>query len=133
MTELPDEPNVNDPRGRIREALSGALSPSQLSYLIDETLAAKKLARGTCRCGKHVDILIPDVRATIAGLTMLLDSALAKPARQDGDDGILNLTRKTILQFTCEHGHRCAECEDVIDEDVTVSGPYQPRRSQQSQ
>ena len=96
-------------RDAIGEALAGKLTPEQLAFLMDEVLAITKGARGWCpNCKKQVQVEIPDAKAVTSSLAELMTQSWGRPNEQKQDTQII-VNRS--VEYVCEHGHPCAECE----------------------
>ena len=100
-------------RDAIGEALAGKLDEEQLRLLMDEVLKINKMGRGWCgECKKQVMVEIPDARAVTSALTDLMTQSWGRPTEQKQDTEII--VNRTI-EYVCEHGHACTECQEAAD------------------
>jgi hypothetical protein len=103
--EAPEAPVAlaHDPRAAIAEALGSLMTPTQVTYLLQEILAINKRvsARFECsNCG-HLDrgwADIPDAKAVVSALTDLLSQGFGRVGESPPDEASITLVRITNLQ-----------------------------------
>jgi hypothetical protein len=79
-----------EPREQVRAALTGFLSPQQLSSLIDEVLATTKVAWVRCeKCSNHVKGSVPDAKAVVSALSELMTQAYGRPGAEPEDRTVI--------------------------------------------
>jgi hypothetical protein len=94
---------AHDPRAAIAEALGSLMTPTQVTYLLQEVLAINKRvsARFECsNCG-HLDrgwADIPDAKAVVSALTDLLSQGFGRVGESPPDEASITLVRFTNLE-----------------------------------
>ena len=89
MTE--EQPQL-DPRNRLDAALRELVTDDAIREVVSEALSATKKARGWCgTCQKQVWVDIPDSKATVQALEILLNQAKGRPdvAHQESQERIM--------------------------------------------
>jgi hypothetical protein len=93
---------AHDPRAAIAEALGSLMTPTQVTYLLQEVLAINKrvAARFECsNCG-HLDrgwADIPDAKAVVSALTDLLSQGFGRVGESRTDEAPITFIRLTNL------------------------------------
>lgn len=81
-----DSPGValHDPRAAIADGLAALLTPTQVTFLLEEVLAINKRVaiRGECKnCGHYISDYteVPDAKAVVSALTDLINHGFGRP------------------------------------------------------
>ena len=120
---IPADPTTADlsPRDRVAQGLAGYRSPELLEKLLGEVMALEKVAWGSCKCGKRVQISVPDARAVTSSLVDLLKEGYGTPNARDTDRSIV--VNRTVI-VACDSGNECeCACPDCLTQRTKVGGP----------
>lgn len=94
---------MSEPRAELARALTGYLSPEQVSKLIDEILAINKRASAEFKCKKCEQrqmqwVSVPDAKAVTSALTDLMSQAFGRPQEANSNTDPVQFYRLTSME-----------------------------------